>query len=105
MREPRLLAGPVVAEEVRCLVSTKPLTVREVAERLGVSRAQVYALVTSGKLLSHRFGNGRGAIRVTEEHLAAFVEASQFKPRAELPALEHIQLRDGRPPAGAGVSR
>ena len=38
------------------------LTVKQVAARLGISRAQVYALCASGKLPHRRFGNSsRGA--------------------------------------------
>ena len=82
------------------------MTVREVAEKLSLSISQVYSLLASGKLPHHRFGVGRGAIRVTEEQLAAFVEASIFKPRgAELPALRHIQLHDAPRPQDASVSR
>ena len=50
------------------------LTVKEVAERLRVSRTCVYQLVERGKLVCHRIGLGRGAIRVSIEDLAAFVE-------------------------------
>jgi excisionase family DNA binding protein len=81
------------------------LTVRQVAERLGISRAQVYALCASGKLPHHRFGKGRGAIRITEEQLAAFLEATRFKPPVELPELRHIQLHDERHPTDASASR
>jgi excisionase family DNA binding protein len=71
------------------------LTVKQVAERLGVSASQIYALCASGKLLHHRFGVRKGAIRVTEEQLAVFIEGTKFKPPAELPELHHIQLREG----------
>ena len=72
------------------------LTVKHLVERLGISRAQIYALIASGKLPCHRFGTGRGAIRVSEEQLSQFLEATQFKPEgAELPVeLVHIQLHD-----------
>lgn len=83
------------------------LTVKFVAERLGISRAQVYSLISSGKLPCHRFGNGRGVLRVSEEQLAAFLEATQFKPQgAEIPAgLVHIRLHDGRHPEDVSASR
>ncbi len=83
----------------------KPLTVKQVAERLGVSPSQVYALCASGKLLHHRFGVGRGAIRVTEEQLALYLEATRFRPPAALPELQHIRLRGGPRPGGASASR
>ncbi len=53
------------------------LTVGEVAERLNASRSFVYQLVESGRLVAHRIGTGRGAIRVSEEDLASFLEASR----------------------------
>jgi excisionase family DNA binding protein len=81
------------------------LTVKEVAKRLGVSASQVYTLCASGRLLHHRFGVRRGAIRVTEEQLAAFIEATKFKPPAELPALVHIQLHGAPRPEDASASR
>jgi excisionase family DNA binding protein len=82
------------------------LTVKQVAARLALSPSQVYALCASGRLAHHRFGGqGRGAIRVTEEQLASFVEASVFTPKAPLPELRHIRLPDERPPEGVSVSR
>ena len=83
----------------------KPLTVKQVAERLGVSVSQVYSLCASGKLLHHRFSTGRGAIRVTEEQLAAFIEATKVKPPADLPVLQHIRLLSEQRPASASASR
>ncbi|TWT96127.1 Helix-turn-helix domain protein [Botrimarina colliarenosi] len=50
------------------------LTVAMVAERLRVSRTTVYQLVESGKLGAHRIGGGRGAIRVSEDELAAYLQ-------------------------------
>lgn len=50
------------------------LTVAEVAARLGVSRTCVYSLVESGRLRHYRIGLGRGAIRVSEEDLTAFLD-------------------------------
>jgi hypothetical protein len=42
---------------------------------------------------------------VTEEQLAAFIEATKFKPPVELPALVHIQLHDAPRPGDASASR
>jgi excisionase family DNA binding protein len=50
------------------------ITVVEVAARLRMSRACVYQLVHAGRLTSYRIGLGRGAIRISEEDLAAYVE-------------------------------
>ena len=82
------------------------LTVKQVAERLGVSSSQVYALCSSGKLAHYRFGVGKGALRISEEQLAAFLAATTFKPpAAELPELRHIRLHDGRRPGDASAFR
>lgn len=42
------------------------LTVKEVAERLRVSRTCVYQLIERGMLVCHRIGLGRGAIRIAQ---------------------------------------
>jgi excisionase family DNA binding protein len=81
------------------------MTVKSVAARLALSPSQIYALIASGKLLCHRFGNGRGALRVSEEQLAQFIEASKITPKAALPALRHIRLPDEQHPEGASASR
>jgi excisionase family DNA binding protein len=81
------------------------LTVKQVADRLCLSPSQIYVLCNSGKLPHHRFGVGRGAIRVTEEQLAEYVETSKFTPPAALPVLRHIRLPGERPPEDASASR
>jgi excisionase family DNA binding protein len=53
------------------------LTVKQVADELCVSATCVYQLIALGKLASHRIGVGRGAIRISVEDLAAFVEQSR----------------------------
>jgi excisionase family DNA binding protein len=52
-------------------------TVKEVAEQLSVSATCVYQLIAQGKLASHRFGAGRGTIRITAEDLIAYMEGSR----------------------------
>lgn len=56
------------------------LKLREVAERLRISLACAYALVETKKLAHYRIGVGRGAIRVTEEQLAAFLASREQGP-------------------------
>ena len=56
---------------------SKFLTVSEVAERLNVSAATVYNLVERDRLAHHRIGIGRGAVRVSEEQLRAYLESTQ----------------------------
>ncbi len=78
------------------------LTVKQVADRLCISPSQIYALCNTGKLPCHRFG---AAIRVSEEQLAHFIEASKFTAPVALPELRHIRLPDEQHPEGASSSR
>lgn len=48
------------------------LTVREAADRLGVSQALIYALVSARKIRHQRHGLRRGAIRIPEDALAEY---------------------------------
>ena len=73
------------------------MTVREAAAKLEVSQATVYALVAAGKLRCFRVGMGRGAIRVSDEHLADYLKGSE--PVAKVapapvhrPRLKHLRL-------------
>ena len=73
------------------------MTVRETAARLEVSQATVYALVAAGKLRCFRVGMGRGAIRVSEEHLAEYLKGSEPVAKAvpapaHRPRLRHLRL-------------
>jgi excisionase family DNA binding protein len=67
-------------------------TVRQVAERLSVSQATIYALVASGRLAACRIGLGRGCIRFTEEQIENYLRATGPTPRAPA-TLKHIRLR------------
>jgi len=72
------------------------LTIRESAQRLGVSPSLVYAWCRK-KLLTHfRFGRpgNRGKILVPEEELASFTERFKVTPESALPPirLKHIRL-------------
>ena len=74
------------------------LTPREVAERLKVSLSTVYGLVESGKLACYRIGLRRGAVRVSEEDLAAYLESCHHSQVIERQRavrrvkLKHIRL-------------
>lgn len=71
------------------------LTVKQVAERLSVSPSKVYRLIETGQLAHHRIG---GSIRMTEEQVATFLEATRREPGIKLrqpvrrPSLKHIRL-------------
>jgi excisionase family DNA binding protein len=77
-------------------------TVKQVAEQLNIATQSVYQLIQSGKLPVHRFGAGRGTIRVSQEDLDQFIEACRQVasprdvPRVSRSALQqplkHIRL-------------
>ena len=74
------------------------MRVKEAAARLEVSAATVYALVASGRLGCNRIGIGRGAIRISEDQLAAYLKGSLSEIVPDPPAitqpprLKHIRL-------------
>ena len=57
-----------------------------------MSVSLVYALCASGKLPHHRFGNGRGAIRVSEEQLAGYLRGSEVCPAPRKQARKPVKL-------------
>lgn len=72
------------------------LTVPQVAERLGVSPALVYQLVTQGRLACYRIGPRRGVIRFEESDVEAYLESCRVEPeerrRVPKPRLRHITI-------------
>jgi excisionase family DNA binding protein len=56
------------------------LTVKQVAEQLQVSEATVYQLCGARQLGHVRVGKGRGTIRVSEEHLDAYMQRASVQP-------------------------
>jgi len=72
------------------------VTVREVARRLEISPSLVYALCAQGIIPHTRHGRvgKRGTIRITEEAVVAYVEASKGAERqSALLVLKHITVR------------
>lgn len=78
------------------------LTVKQASVVLGVSATCVYQLVARGKLAYHRIGLGRGAIRISESDLTAYL-ASCRRELQDLPepvrpqcakraAFKHLQV-------------
>ena len=65
-------------------------TVKEAAERLGVSPSLVYGLCKEGKIRHERHGLGRGTIRIAPDALDEYRKAAA-KPTA--PSLVHIKTR------------
>jgi excisionase family DNA binding protein len=74
------------------------LTVKQVAERLGVSISFVYAECSAGRLKHRRLGANKRMIRVTEEQLADYLAgadregASVPLAGSGLPKLRHLNL-------------
>lgn len=75
------------------------MTVKQAAERLEVSPATVYALVSAGKLRCYRVGMGRGRIRIANEHIAEYLDEVETisvrptPPTEPRPILKHIRAR------------
>ncbi|MEZ5942471.1 MAG: helix-turn-helix domain-containing protein [Planctomycetaceae bacterium] len=75
-------------------------TVSQVADRLGVSASCIYQLIESGQLVPHRLGPNRGAIRISERDLLAYIEScrdakdhkKQEKRRPARTTLKHLKL-------------
>jgi excisionase family DNA binding protein len=53
------------------------LTVKQVAALLNISATCVYQLVATGRLPNHRIGVGRGAIRIDDSDLLAYLDRSR----------------------------
>jgi excisionase family DNA binding protein len=51
------------------------MTVRQVAEELGISASLVYRLCAESRLRHARYGLGRGCIRISEEALEDYKQA------------------------------
>jgi excisionase family DNA binding protein len=62
------------------MIQASLLKVSQIAERLNCSNSTVYALVEGKKLGCHRIGNGRGAIRVSEDDLQTYLESNHVVP-------------------------
>jgi len=61
------------------------LTVKQAAERLGVSSQVVYALCASKALRHSRVGLRRGTIRISEEALAQYLKGREVGTAAPPP--------------------
>lgn len=76
------------------------LTVKQTAERLGVSPSLVYSLIAARKLRFVRIGNGRGRIKVSEDAIGEYLarctfeakEEKEEKPLPERIKLKHLRL-------------
>ena len=59
--------------------STRPLTVKEVSERIGLSTSTICAMVRAGELRAHRRGK-RGKIFVQQDEVDAWLARASNKP-------------------------
>jgi excisionase family DNA binding protein len=72
------------------------LTVRDAAERLGVSSALVYALCAARKIRHERHGLRRGSIRIPEEALDEYRKRCTVgveEGAASVPPPKRVKLR------------
>lgn len=79
--------------------ATALLTVREAAQHLGCSEANIYTLIDRGELVFVRIGPAKG-YRIDPADLAAFIDSrKESKPGAAKlrarprPQLKHIRLK------------
>lgn len=67
------------------------LTCKEVASQLGVCPQTIYSLVASGRLPAHRFGIGRGAIRISSTDVNRFLESCRTQGCAPVDAKKTVR--------------
>jgi excisionase family DNA binding protein len=85
---------------------TETLTVKEAAERLGVSDKLVYALCAAGKIVHERYGLGRGTIRIPLEALEEYRKKARVEHGAPTPApLKHLSPPSGQAPPRRATRR
>jgi excisionase family DNA binding protein len=81
-----------------------PLTVKQAAQRLGVSAKLVYALCAAGQIAHERHGLGRGTIRIPEDALEEYRGRAAGRwpgpPPAPLRHLSHPTRAPGCPRRG-----
>jgi excisionase family DNA binding protein len=71
------------------------LKISEVAQRLNTSTSFVYEIIAEGRLRHHRLGRGQGAIRVSEEQLAAYLASCESAPVESQPPVTRPRPRPG----------
>jgi len=71
---------------------TGVLSVKQAAEKLGVSAKLVYSLCAGGKIVHERHGLGRGTIRIAEEALEEYRRGCTVGTRAkEIPTVRRTK--------------
>lgn len=77
------------------------MTVKQAAARMEVSPGTVYQLIASGRLRCYRIGNGRGVIRIAEEHVQEYLKSAEERQKPSpscsaprpLPFLKHLRFK------------
>lgn len=65
------------------------ITVKQAAKMLTVSPSLVYALVADGTLPAVRMGTGRGTIRLEDEDVRRYLEATRARAARSAAPVEH----------------
>ena len=72
------------------------MSVKQAAERIGVSDSLVYEWCSAGRLVHFRLGRKgkRGKVLIDEKDLEAFLAAcrQESRPQISIPPLEHIRM-------------
>ncbi len=69
------------------------LSVKQAAEKLGVSVSLTYSLITGRRIRHFRVGNGRGRIRIPEEAIGEYLARVTFAPEQEDPPLAPVRVK------------
>jgi excisionase family DNA binding protein len=67
--------------------------VPEVAQQLNCSISTIYGLVDTGKLVAYRIGQGRGAVRIAQTDLDAYLESCRSQKTEGVRKLPRSRLR------------
>lgn len=73
------------------VVQRKWWTVKQLAEHYGLAPRTIYDAIASGHLVAHRFGKGRGGMRVLEDERLSWEQKCRGSASAPLP--EKLQNR------------
>jgi excisionase family DNA binding protein len=71
------------------------LTVKQVAAKINTSPSFVYSAISDRRLRCYRIGQGHGGIRISEEQLHAFLQATEVNGESppSKPAPRPIRLK------------
>jgi excisionase family DNA binding protein len=69
-------------------------TVAEIAKLLKVSRSNIYQLIDCGQIVAHRFGGGRGCIRIAKADLDEYLAGARETPSNSLSPRRRGNRRD-----------